>query len=194
MAWCQTGFICIWKCVLQNGGHFVLASICQQQKILWKIISKFLAISVAVDGLAPSGSVTIRARLNIKMVFSGMAIFIIKIRRSWDRLIFIMGIPILVRRHLLYWDGRLVSGMHRKVSLSVFELSMWGKIMIPMWLPVLSTVHKCQQPVILMFTGGYQLLSPKFFKITYHHSRDSISVPVTFQIYWLLKFQGTTLW
>ena len=50
-----------------------------------------------------------------------------------------MGIPILVRRHLLYWDGRLVSGMHRKVSLSVFELSMWGKIMIPMWLPVLST-------------------------------------------------------
>ena len=38
--------------------------------------------------------------LNIKTVFQGMGIFHYKIRRSWDRLIFIMGIPILVRRYL----------------------------------------------------------------------------------------------
>ena len=49
-----------------------------------------------------------RARHNIKTVFPGMRISMLKIRRSWDRLIFIMGIPILVRRHLYietakYW-------------------------------------------------------------------------------------------
>ena len=38
--------------------------------------------------------------LNIKTVFPGTVISFIKIRRSWDRLIFIHGIPILVRRHL----------------------------------------------------------------------------------------------
>ena len=38
--------------------------------------------------------------VNIKMVFPDMGISIIKIRRSWDRLIFIMGIHILVRQHL----------------------------------------------------------------------------------------------
>ena len=40
------------------------------------------------------------AHLNIKTIFPGMEIHMIKIRRWWDRLIFIMGIPILVRWHL----------------------------------------------------------------------------------------------
>ena len=39
-------------------------------------------------------------RLNIKTVFLRIGIPIIKIRRSRDRLIFVMGIPILVRRRL----------------------------------------------------------------------------------------------
>ena len=39
-------------------------------------------------------------RLNIKMVFAGTRISMLKIRRSRDRLIFNMGIPILVRRHI----------------------------------------------------------------------------------------------
>ena len=39
-------------------------------------------------------------RLNIKTVSPGMGIPMLQIRRSWDRLIFNMGIPILVRRHL----------------------------------------------------------------------------------------------
>ena len=39
-------------------------------------------------------------RLNIKMIFPGVVISIIKIRRSWDHLIFMMGIPILVKQHL----------------------------------------------------------------------------------------------
>ena len=38
-------------------------------------------------------------RLNVNPVFPGVGIAITKIRRSWDCLIFIMGIPILVRRH-----------------------------------------------------------------------------------------------
>ena len=39
-------------------------------------------------------------RLNIGTVFPGMGILMLKIRRSRNRLIFNMGIPILVRRHL----------------------------------------------------------------------------------------------
>ena len=39
-------------------------------------------------------------RLIIKTVFPSMRISMLKIRRSRDRLIFNMGIPILVRRHL----------------------------------------------------------------------------------------------
>ena len=37
---------------------------------------------------------------NIKTFFPGIGIPIIKRRRSWDRLLFIMGIPILARQHL----------------------------------------------------------------------------------------------
>ena len=43
--------------------------------------------------------------LNIKTVFPGMGIPMLKIRRSWDRLIFKMGIPILVRRRLYIETG-----------------------------------------------------------------------------------------
>ena len=39
-------------------------------------------------------------RFNIKSVFPGMGISIINIRRSWDCLIYIMGIPLLARRYL----------------------------------------------------------------------------------------------
>ena len=38
--------------------------------------------------------------LNIKTVFTGMLISIIKIRWSWDCLLFMMGMPILVRQRL----------------------------------------------------------------------------------------------
>ena len=40
------------------------------------------------------------SRLNIKIVFTGMVIPKLKIKWSWDRLIYNMGIPILLRRHL----------------------------------------------------------------------------------------------
>ena len=43
--------------------------------------------------------------LNIKTIFPDMGISIIKIRQSWDCLIFIMGAPILVRRHLYIETG-----------------------------------------------------------------------------------------
>ena len=43
-------------------------------------------------------------RLNIKIVFPRYGISMLKIRRSWDRLIFSMGNPMLIRRHL-YRDG-----------------------------------------------------------------------------------------
>ena len=40
------------------------------------------------------------SNLNIMAVFPGMGISMIKMRWSWDQLIFIMRNPILVRRHL----------------------------------------------------------------------------------------------
>ena len=43
--------------------------------------------------------------LNINTVFPVMGIPMLKVRRSWDRLIFNMGIPILVRRHLYIETG-----------------------------------------------------------------------------------------
>ena len=48
--------------------------------------------------IGPSGNTG--PRLNIKTVFPGMGIPMLKIRRSQDRLIFNMGVPILVRQHL----------------------------------------------------------------------------------------------
>ena len=40
------------------------------------------------------------ARLNIKAVFPSVVISIIKVRQSWERLIFTMGITKLVRQHM----------------------------------------------------------------------------------------------
>ena len=42
---------------------------------------------------------------SLKTVFPGMDISIIKIRRSWDHLIFVMGISILVKRHIYIETG-----------------------------------------------------------------------------------------
>ena len=46
-------------------------------------------------------------RLKIKTILPGIGIPIIKVRRSFDRLIFIMGIPLLRRWRLLYQDTPL---------------------------------------------------------------------------------------
>ena len=45
-----------------------------------------------------------RPRLDIKTAFPGIWIYTRNLRRPWDRLIFIIRIPILTRRHFLYWD------------------------------------------------------------------------------------------
>ena len=55
-------------------------------------ITAIVAIKLACHTLGPC--------LNIKTVFPGIGISIIKMRRSSDRLIFIMGISILVKQHL----------------------------------------------------------------------------------------------
>ena len=65
-------------------------------------------------------------RLNIKNVFPGVGISIIKIRRSWDRLILIMGIPILVRWHLYTGMG---------------PWQLWDHLMFIMGIPVFVRRH-----------------------------------------------------
>ena len=46
--------------------------------------------------------------LNIKTIFVGMGIPMLKVRCSWECLIFDMGIFILVRQTSLYWDSHLI--------------------------------------------------------------------------------------
>ena len=66
----------------------------------FKIKENFIVNSVpSTDGLT-TNPCEIGPRLNIKMVFLGMRISTIKIKQSIDHLIFIMGIPILLRQHL----------------------------------------------------------------------------------------------
>ena len=59
--------------------------------------------------------------LNMKTAFPGMAFLIIKIRQSLHRLIFIMGIPILVRQSL-NWYGPLVPCVARSSSAIAFTI------------------------------------------------------------------------
>ena len=61
--------------------------------------------------------------------FTGMKISIIKIRQSWDRLIFIiMGITILLRRHAsLYRDGPQVHGNKSLRGLAIGTISNTSK-------------------------------------------------------------------
>ena len=54
-------------------------------------------------------------RFNIKTVFSGMGISITQIRRSWEHVIFIMGIHILWRRYLCMEMGsKRLNNLSRK--------------------------------------------------------------------------------
>ena len=55
-----------------------------------------------------------RTRLKMKTIFPAIGILIRKIRRSWDRLIFIMRIPILLKTASLYWDGPLSGDASRR--------------------------------------------------------------------------------
>ena len=50
-------------------------------------------------------------RLSVKTVFPGVGISIVKIGRSWDCLIFMMGIPLPVKSaYFFYWNGPLDLG------------------------------------------------------------------------------------
>ena len=57
-------------------------------------------IFIAIIHTSPFSHWTIGPHFKTKTLFLGMEISIINIRRSWENLIFIVGIPILVRRHL----------------------------------------------------------------------------------------------
>ena len=67
-------------------------------------------VNIMVNIVIMTASYTTWAASQYKDVCSMYGYFIIKIRRSWDRLIFIMEIPLLVRRHL-YIDMDPVGAM-----------------------------------------------------------------------------------
>ena len=65
--------------------------------------STIMSIIILFDHLAVMTNVSIREPgpcLNIKIVFLSMEISILKIRGSWNHVIFIIRISILVRRHI----------------------------------------------------------------------------------------------
>ena len=92
-------FVLISRCLIRNPEYYVY---CMQEWCkrfaLWFGTSQF-----RIEGPGPC--------LIINTVFPGMGIPMLKIRRSRDRLIFNMGIPILVRRHLYIetapWTNKL---------------------------------------------------------------------------------------
>ena len=55
---------------------------------------------------------------------------IIKIRQLWDHLIFIMGIPILVRRHLYNESGRPFKNAYELVNVGALKSSLLNKLHI----------------------------------------------------------------
>ena len=57
------------------------------------------------------------SRLNIEIIFPGLQVFIVKLRRSWNHLIFIMGISILVRWHLYIESGHMALIQYKGVIL-----------------------------------------------------------------------------
>ena len=67
-------------------------------------------------------SLLLDAGINIKSVFPRYGIPMLKIRRSWDRLIFNMEIPILVRRHL---D---IETVHRILLDTETKMSFWPNV------------------------------------------------------------------
>ena len=80
-------------------------------------LKSWLTFSLRDSGLKPHGWMQAVSNwhkscphLNVNIVFPGMVISIIKIKWSWDHLIFIMRIPVLVRQHFyiemgLWWLG-----------------------------------------------------------------------------------------
>ena len=68
------------------------------------------------------------SRLNIKTIFPGLQIFIVKLR-SWDCFIFIIGIPILVRWHLYIESGHRALIQYKGVIL-LYRKSHYGDKMV----------------------------------------------------------------
>ena len=72
-----------------------------------------------------SGLTSMRGYQDCNPIFPSLGISIVKMRRSWDRLIFIMGIPIRVRRRVktvsLYWNGPLITYLFEIIVSYLYE-------------------------------------------------------------------------
>ena len=72
----------------------------------WEKVHHSFHIHFMIDvGMVPYGTRTAGGWFNIKMTFTSIVNPIVKIRRSYDRLISTMGFPILVRWHLYIQSG-----------------------------------------------------------------------------------------
>ena len=70
-------------------------------------------------------------RLNIKTIFPGMGILVLKIRRSWDPLIFNMGIPIMVRQYLYIETAPRLPLYNSLLLIPMVEITVlthWGRV------------------------------------------------------------------
>ena len=100
MAWCQVGKAFtwpIWSHVASLSHNGLISVLSGDGKCFAMWMNQQAVIDLwwkTFNWLKP------RPRLNIKAVFPGMGIPMSKIRRSEGRLIFNLGMPVLVRRHL----------------------------------------------------------------------------------------------
>ena len=87
--------------------------------------------------------------INIKTVHPSMGICITKKNRSWDRLIFIMGIPILVRRRLYI---ETPPGLYYPVQIWCDALALsslqWYHTYGPIWYDVIPGFHPAYSGII----------------------------------------------
>ena len=113
---------------------------------VWQCTLIQLFIAVGIDDIILTFLVLNSGpHLNVKTVFPGMGISIMKIRLSWDSLIFIMGIPYIRVRQYLYiemapgytkskclfqWDwianeNNIIEIDHQRVLLISYLLMTW---------------------------------------------------------------------
>ena len=108
---------------------------------------------------------------------------IIRIRQSWDRLIFTMGIPILVS-HILYWDSPLVP-FHPLKTLHVSIFRCYNSIISGLNSLLLGDTLWCHIPDDISFDDG--LLPTQRQAITWTNWWHIINFTQRNKLHWNLR-------
>ena len=109
-----------------------------------------------------------RPRCNIKTVFTGFGISIIKIKESWDRLILIMGIAMLIRWHLYI---EMIPGSCFDANFVVSDIGCcrYGNPWYRQWRQIWYHLHDCRWHTKTSSTGSiFRVTGPLYGEFTGH--------------------------